>query len=145
MRFLFLGNLGSAELILLLIVFAIFLIPYYLYLVTLEKTLENIKPENQFIKPTKIFYLFIPYFNFYWNFVVVNRLTKSLSKEFESRQINLEPSELGKDLGTGYSIFLILSFFPEIGPFSALIALVLWVLYWMKISKLKNKLKRNLV
>ena len=60
----------------------ILLIPLIFFLVTQQNTLEAIQPENRTISPGEVWLQLIPLFNFVWCFIVVNRVSESINREF---------------------------------------------------------------
>jgi hypothetical protein len=72
-------------------------------------------------------------FHFVWSFIVVLKISDSLAKEFQSRNIPSEP-EPGKMLGLLYSILAVLSIIPIIDILTGIAGLICWVMYWVKIA-----------
>jgi hypothetical protein len=82
----------------LLIAFAICLIPAIFYILTLQKALNRCAPENRAMAPGLSWLLLIPLVNMVWHFFVVLNLAKSLGAEFQKRGIAEEPQP-GQKLG----------------------------------------------
>lgn len=62
-----------------------------IYLCTVSRTaLLRIKKENRNIGVNQVWLLLIPFFNIYWNFIMVRRFTDSLNNEFFDRQVAVE-------------------------------------------------------
>jgi hypothetical protein len=122
-----------------LIVFAIFLIPFIFYLLTLQKALNNCAPENRAMQPVMIWLLLIPCFSLIWHFFVVINLSKSLAAEFRARGIAEEP-EPGKVIGLVMCGLACAGLIPIIGGLFGLGALVCWIIYWVKIVGFSKKL-----
>jgi hypothetical protein len=76
---------GGAEFV--LILFALFLIPAIFYLITLQKTLETIVPENRKMPPGQVWLLLIPLFNYIWQFFTVSNIADSIKAECERLNI----------------------------------------------------------
>ena len=69
------GKIGITELLLIIMVMLLlFLLPFILYLVTLQNTLKEIKPENRKMQPGKVWLMFIPLFSLVWHFIMINRI-----------------------------------------------------------------------
>ena len=77
--------LSWQHLLIVLIILGIFIIPYVLYIITLQSTLKLIKRENQTISDGSLWFLLIPIFNLIWHFIVVNRMAESLANEAKTR------------------------------------------------------------
>src|SRR5690606_36665282 len=68
-----------------IVIIVAFLVPYILYLVTLQNTLKTISPVNRQMEPGRVWLLLIPVFNLIWNFIVAAKLADSLEAEYSSR------------------------------------------------------------
>ena len=122
-----------------LIVFAIFLIPYIFYLLTLQKAFNRCAPENRALAPGLVWLLLIPLFNLVWHFLVVINLAKSLEAEFQKRGIAEEPKP-GQTIGMVMCILNACSIIPFLGILCSLVALVCWIIYWVKIAGFSGKI-----
>jgi len=122
----------------LLIVAIIFgmIIPWILYIQTLQKTLQEIKPENKTISDGNVWLLLIPIFNLIWHFIVVNKISNSLENEAKTRNLNLGETLPGQNIGIAMCILNII-------PYLNIIGFILWIIYWVKISNYKNMLISN--
>ena len=142
-----------------------FIIPAILFLITQQKTLQFIQPQNRLMSPGMVWLQCIPLFGLIWQFVVVSRISGSIIKEFSSWDDNSIlglPSpeiagELGKrptyQVGIAYCIIIstgiIINFF-EIPHFVQtgiaawnLAGIICWVMYWVKLTQYKRKLSRK--
>jgi hypothetical protein len=141
------GNLGLQEIILILLVFVL----PALYLNSLRKTLLLINLKNRTINPNYVWFMFIIFFNLYYNFKLVSSIATSLSNEFSDRNIAVDEKRPGETIGFINSIFLVLWFinaFTKFDPgavnfFLTLGALITWIIYWVKIRKYKKLLMLN--
>ena len=138
------GNLGLQETILLLLVFVL----PALYLNSLRKTLLLINLKNRTIDPNYVWFMFIIFFNLYYNFKLVSSIATSLSNEFSDRNIAVDEKRPGETIGFINSIFLVLWFInaftkvdlEAINFILSLGALITWIIYWVKINKYKKLL-----
>ena len=138
------GNLGLQETILLLLVFVL----PALYLNSLRKTLLLINLKNRTIDPNYVWFMFIIFFNLYYNFKLVSSIATSLSNEFSDRNIAVDEKRPGETIGFINSIFLVLWFINAFTKFDleainfilSLGALITWIIYWVKINKYKKLL-----
>ena len=122
-----------------LIAFAIALIPLIFYLLTLQKALNRCSPENRAMEPAMVWLMLIPLVNIIWNFFVVGNIAKSLDAEFKKRGIAEEP-EPGKKIGMIMCILMCCTIIPILGGIAALGYLVCWIMYWIKIAGFSAKI-----
>ena len=124
-----------------LIVGAIVLTIAYFFVRTLHRALTRCSSESRTMSPARVWLLFVPFFNFFWLFWVVNALSDSLHREFTRRGIAAEPHP-GRSLGYGYAILFGLSrgfsMIPVVGDIAGALAgaggTICWIFYWMKIA-----------
>ncbi len=112
---------------------------------TIRKTMLLIAPENRFMKPYQAWFVAIPLFNIYWNFEVVKNLSNSLHNECHDRQLAVEERP-GMKSGLLYAwTFLAINIpFPASILFmGAILQLVFFVGYWVKVSRFKTLLKEH--
>ena len=141
------GNLGLQEIILILLVFVL----PALYLNSLRKTLLLINLKNRTINPNYVWFMFIIFFNLYYNFKLVSSIATSLSNEFSDRNIAVDEKRPGETIGYINSIFLVLWFINVFTKFDleavnfilTLGSLITWIIYWVKIRKYKKLLMLN--
>ena len=141
------GNLGLQEIILILLVFVL----PALYLNSLRKTLLLINLKNRTINPNYVWFMFIIFFNLYYNFKPFSSIATSLSNEFSDRNIAVDEKRPGETIGFINSIFLVLWFINAFTKFDlgavnfilTLGALITWIIYWVKIRKYKKLLMLN--
>jgi hypothetical protein len=120
---------------------AIALIPMIFYLLTLQRTLEAVSPENRQMPPGQVWLLLIPLFGIVWHFIVVNRIADSLKAEFQKRNINPGEDRPGAQIGIAFCILNCCGIVPFIGALAAIGGLVCWIIYWVKIAGFKTKLQ----
>jgi len=130
-------NLGVPELLIILMVvliaFAIVLIPQIFFALTLQKALNRCAPQNRTMSPGMVWLLLIPLFNLVWNFIVVSRMSASLTSEYRARQMPID-TDAGNAMGVAYSILFVCSVVPVLGILAGLACLVCWIIYWVKIA-----------
>lgn len=125
------------------VAFIIQLLFWLLFANTLRKTLLLIRKENRCILPSQVWFIAVPLFNIYWNFVVVRRLTDSLNNEFYDRQMAVEENPT-QNQGYMYAGGYMIGNFPLpmfISFIASMIAFVGFVLYWVKVVEYKKLLK----
>jgi hypothetical protein len=115
---------GLGVVALVLVVFAILLVPMIFYMLTLQKALRRCSPECRAMSPELVWLLLIPLFHVVWNFFVVINIGKSLGAEFRKRGIPEDPAP-GQTIGIIMAVTAIIC-----GP----AWLIFWILYWVKIA-----------
>lgn len=130
---------GSGEFVLLFLGLLIILIPGIFFLLTLQKTLNTVSPENRRMEPSNVWFMFIPLFNIVWQFIVVDKISQSISAECNMLHIPMTESKPTYNIGLAWNICNILSFIP----FAGFAALVTFILYWVKVSEFKNLMIAN--
>lgn len=133
-------GLGMGEIIIILFIFLLLLIPFVLFLLTLQKTLEKISPENRKIEPSQVWLLFIPLFNFGWQFVIVNKVAESLRNELLQKNISLSEENPAQAIGIAMCICNCCTVIPVLNFISSIGGMVCWIIYWVNISKYKSSL-----
>lgn len=137
------GMIGGKEWIVLVILMGVFTIPYILFLKTLQNTIKEISLENRKINPNDVWLILIPFFGIIWQIVVINKISISLGDELNKKNISNNEVKPTFALGIAYCILQILTIIPIVGILFGLIALILWIIYWVKIDSYKTLLKRD--
>ena len=131
---------APAHLLILMIVFGIFLVPVILYILTLQKTLQKCAPESRTIEPILIWLYLIPLVNLVVGFFIVFGIANTLRNEFNRRGIFVADPAPGQSIGLAMCICACCGFIPFLGVFAAIGHLVLWIMYWLKISEYSRML-----
>lgn len=120
---------------------AIWLLPMVFYLLSMQSALEAVRASNRRFAPGLVWLNLIPLFNLVWNFFVVNAVSGSLQREFAERGVR-DVGDCGHGIGIAMSILAVLTLVPVLGwSLASIVTLVLWILYWVKIVELKNRLQ----
>ena len=123
-----------------LTIFSLWLIPTIFYLISMQGALQSVSPKNRMLTPGLVWLNLIPLFGLIWNFFIVTHVSGSLKREFTERGIQ-DVGDCGQGIGIAMSILAVLILVPVLGWWLASIAtLVLWIIYWVKIVELKNRL-----
>lgn len=134
----------SSVSLLLFLAFAIFVIPFIFYSMTLQKTLKAIAPENRKMNPSQIWFLFIPLFGIIWHFIIVTKLSDSIKAESLDRTIELKESRPGFYIGIATCIFNCTSILPKIfgiiSSITSIAFIICWIIYWAKIASYKKQI-----
>jgi NADH:ubiquinone oxidoreductase subunit 5 (subunit L)/multisubunit Na+/H+ antiporter MnhA subunit len=132
--------IGTMELVLILIVVAVFLTVYIFYLLTLQNVLKAISPENRRTSPANVWLMLIPLVHFIWCFFLVGFIADSLKAEFDKRGISAPAPRPGFGIGLAMAICNICALIPFIGALPGIGGFVLWIIYWVKMTEFKAKL-----
>ncbi len=114
--------------------FAVWLVVGFFFLLNLRDLLTQASPQNRAMRPDQVWLNLIPLFNLVWIFVTIVKVRDSVRAEFQSRGW-APKGDFSFGLGIAAAILSILSW----GPFG-LAALVLWIVYWIRMSELRNQL-----
>jgi hypothetical protein len=140
-----------------------FVIPAILFFLSQQKILQVISPENREMSPGSVWLQLIPIFGLVWQFIVVIRIARSISKELvtkmgESILDHSQEQIKGTDesptytIGIAYCILTTLGFIINystrlstsylrlFGSLFFLTGMVCWITYWVRLIKTKNKL-----
>lgn len=122
---------------------AIRIIVWIFFALTIYRTLKFVKKENQCIWPSQAWFVAVPLFNIYWNFEVAKRLADSLNNELYDRKIAGDENPTRK-WGFIFAWTFLLSNIPLplfVLTVIALLHLVYFITYWVKINEYKNLLR----
>ena len=132
------------------VIFLAILIPFVFYLFTLQRTLEAIAIESRKMAPGHVWFLFIPFFNIVWQFMMTARIADSIRDECIRLQIPLSESRPTFALGLVMTILYIVSIpinnvsaAPMLGVLFSLAALVCWIVYWVKVNNYRKLIIAN--
>jgi hypothetical protein len=131
--------LGVSFIFFFLIVIAALFLPTIFFLLTQQRALSKCSPANQTMSPGLVWLQIIPFFGFIWQFFVVVAISNSLEKEFAVRRIPEEPKP-GQGIGLAMCITRVCVVIPFLGIFSLIASVILWIIYWVKIAALSQKL-----
>ena len=135
------GDLLFFAVAFLFVLLAAWYIPLIFFLISLQGVLRNIAPKNRTLSPGLVWLDLIPVFNLAWNFVLVIQVSQALKREAEERGLK-DVGDCGYGLGLAMSILWIFVFIPFLGGLTWVAALVLWILYWVKVVEIKDRLAR---
>jgi hypothetical protein len=134
-------GLGLLEILILAFLFLwlLPLVPLVFYLLTLHRTLAACAAENRRMEPGLVWLQVIPVFGLVWQFFVVLAVSGSLDAEFRRRGIPSEPNP-GQSLGLAMCVLSACGIVPFLGLLAVMAGCVCWILYWVRIAGLKQKL-----
>lgn len=125
-----------------IIIGAAVIIPAVFYFITLQKTLEQVSPNNREVPPTNVWLMFIPLFNIVYGFILYPKICDSVRKEYEFRGLP-SSGDFGKGLGTAMPILNICGIIPVLGGLAGIANFVIWIIFWSKMAGYKNELFRT--
>jgi len=127
-----------------LLIFFLYVVPFIFYLITLQKTLKAISPENRKIPPAQVWLMFIPLFGILWQFMLVSKIADSIKAENLVREFELQESRPGYSVGLAMCIFNCTSLLSDllgiVASFSAVAYIICWIIYWVKITSYKKQI-----
>lgn len=121
-------------------IYAVIIVVFVLYLRTLQNTLKAVKPENRTVEPGNVWLMFIPLFNFVYQFILVKRISTSIKAEYDSRDMYPGEDKPGYNLGLTMSVLTLTGWIPFIGSLLSIGQLVVWIMYWIKMNNYKNEM-----
>lgn len=133
--------------ILMTIIFLGLLGIYCYYLSDLRNLLKEVADQNRKVPPNNVFLMLIPVVNWAYGFIMYPNISKSVEAEFEARK--LEPlGETFKNLSMAMPILVIsnIALRQINGTLGVLVTfawIVVWIIYWLKCSELKRRLKET--
>jgi hypothetical protein len=142
-----------------------FVIPAILFILSEQKILRVINPENREMSPGSVWLQIIPVFGLVWQFFVVIRIASSISRELATQigesildhsqeQIKVIDDSPTYTIGLAYCILTTLGFIINystrhstsnlrlFGSLFVLTGMACWITYWVRLVKTKNKLLR---
>ncbi len=135
------GGFGAPEIIIIvLLAVGIALVPKIFYLITLQQTLEKIRPENRTMAPGQVWLEIIPLFGLVWQFFNVTNISDSIKNELLSRGITPDEPRPAYSIGLTHCILACCSVIPFLGYLAALGSLVCWIIFWVKVANYKSRL-----
>jgi hypothetical protein len=129
------------------------------FIISLQKLLSQISPQNRTIQKQALWYLLIPIFNLLWNFNVMNKIAYSLRLEYYSLGLNFPnnpTSTIGIMWAFSSSFYLIIPLVPlstdlkmpisVFATFLYLLSVGLFFAYWSAIvehQKILNSIRQS--
>src|SRR5438105_3160701 len=110
-----------------------------LFLFTLSEVLEKVPLHNRRMAPGRVWLNLIPVFNLAYLFVTVSRVGDSIVAEMTERDPEYD-GDGDKLVGYGFTTALLLTAFPGINLVTFLPAVVLGVMYWVKMARVSKAL-----
>lgn len=120
-----------------------FLAVLIFFILTQQWTLQAVSPENRKMVPGNVWLQLIPIFNFYWQFVLVNRISESIALEYD--RLNIERKEFypTRAIGMATWVLYFITFIPVIKSFASLAWIICFIIYWVKMNECRKKIIAN--
>jgi hypothetical protein len=145
------------------VVFAVVLIIYIFFLLTLYRTQKEVAERNREIAPGLVWLTLIPLFSTFWVLYMVPKLASSLRREFEDRGWRTVDEGFGRTTGLiwawGGIVSLLLSAAQNAVQFAgvmevamlisllslpiSLAILVCWIMYWVQMYQYGKRLREG--
>ncbi len=122
---------------------ALFIVSAVFFIITLQNTLKAISPENRKMPYANVWLLCIPVFNFYWQFIVVNKIAQSIATECKRLGIPVKETKPTYRLGLSWSICYLLFLIPVIKVWAGIVLTITWVIYWIKVNQYRKLIIKN--
>ena len=126
-------EMGMVAVLIGLVVLVAFIIVFVFYLLSLSKALRLAGPQNRKMDPGLVWLNFIPIFNLGWIIYTVLKVSEAIANKHAENNTP-DPSNGAQTLGLLYTIFAILSMIPFIGALLGIASLIMWIIYWVKVS-----------
>ncbi len=136
----------------LFLVIALVLTIVFSYLHDLQKALSRVSPRNRLMQPGMVWLALIPLFNLVWVFFIATQVPDSLRNEFRDRGQD-DGSDYGRMLGLINAILGVVgvpvNLLSQMRPSSqlrlvllplALVSLIVFILFWVKIAGYSRQL-----
>ena len=111
-----------------------------LYLLNLQRLLQEISSSNRLVEPGNVWLMFIPLFNLIYPFILYPRICDSVRNEYQSRGMS-EDGDFGRAIGITMPVLGLCGWLPYIGAIAGIANLVLFIIFWVKMAGYRTKLK----
>lgn len=110
---------------------------YCIYLSKLQRLLEEVEDKNRLLPATNVWLMLIPLFNIVYGFIMYPKICDSLRNEFEYR--DAPQNGYYRNLGLAMPIVRVSGIL--LGLLSSVAWLVLWIIFWSKMTEFKRLLE----
>lgn len=135
------GNIGTGFIMILFL--CSFLAIVIFFILTQQWTLQAVSAENRKMTPGNVWLQLIPLFNFYWQFVIVNRISESIALEYE--RLNIEKKALYPTRAIGMATWAIyfITFIPAVKSAASIAWIICLIIYWVTMNECRKKIIAN--
>lgn len=107
---------------------------------TMIDVMSYVRPSNRQTSASNILLNYIPLFGIVYSFIVYPKICDSIKKEHEDLGIS-DRSDYGKGLALALCILIVAMVIPFLNFLAFLPAIIVWILFWVKMDGYKNELK----
>jgi hypothetical protein len=114
-----------------------------LYVLSLQKALDAISPENRLMPSGQVWLLLILLFNLIWAFIVAAKIADSFRAEFNRLNIDYAEARPTYGIGMAKCSLSICGILPGIGSIASLASFICWIIYWTKVNQCRKLIEAN--
>ena len=111
------------------------------YCLTLSKALQQVRPDHRDLEPGQVWFVLIPIFSLYWNFVITSQIPSSLRREFRERGMGDRGDDYAAGIGKWYAICVVCCLVPLVNYIAGPAAFILWIIFWVKMAGYSKQLR----
>ena len=104
--------------------------------------LKEIGEERRVVPHQSVWLMCIPFFNIIYAFIFYPRVSESIAAEYKYRGMTSN-GDYEKKLGLALSILPLCVFIPFIKIFTPILLLVVFIIYWYRISYHRRQFRSN--
>ena len=134
-----LSGLSFGMVLCIFVFFAFFLVVSIFYYMLLQKTMNRVSEANRPFPGGLVWLGFIPAVGPIWVIVYAILLSLAIKKDFIAAG-RPDHNDGALPFSIGQAVCLGLTIIPILGAVAAIVYLVLWIMYWVKIAALKDKM-----
>ena len=120
-----------------------FLAVVVFFILTQQWTLQAISPENRKMPPGYVWLQLIPVFNFYWQFIIVTRISESIALEYERLSIEKKETYPTRAIGMTTWVIYFITFIPVVKSVASLAWIICCIIYWVMMNECRKKIIAN--
>ncbi|RYE01335.1 MAG: hypothetical protein EOP50_02190 [Sphingobacteriales bacterium] len=136
-------------------IYVLMAIPKSFFLMTLQKTLQAVRPENRKMKPGKVWLMMIPLFSYVWAFFVVDAVATSIKNELSDTQFSFEEADQNfyrrnnsgddptRNIGLAQAICYACFWIPFLGSLASIAGFICWIIYWVQADRYRTQLEQR--
>ena len=113
-----------------------------LYCRNIQQMLKEIGEERRAVPHQNVWLMCIPFFNIIYAFIFYPKVSESIAAEYKYRGMTLN-GDYEKKLGLALSILPLSGFIPYVNIFTSIIQLVVFIIYWYRISYHRRQFRSN--
>ena len=120
-----------------------FLAVIVFFILTQQWTLQAVSPENRKMPPGNVWLQLIPVFNFYWQFIIVTRISESIALEYERLSIEKKETYPTRAIGMATWVIYFITFIPVVKSVASLAWIICFIIYWVMMNECRKKIIAN--